>query len=79
MSMPRLTAHQSIGPTTRSYYPSAAQSIDDAKGSVEIAIDLNCILKCGIDALNCLHCGSDTGCWANCAGPDSLTCVLNCL
>ncbi|MBP7020734.1 MAG: hypothetical protein KBC30_02780 [Planctomycetes bacterium] len=41
-------------------------------------VDAGCLLKCAANALSCLRCGTNLGCWAICAGPKIITCVTGC-
>lgn len=37
-----------------------------------------CIAGCGLNAIGCVHCGTDLGCWAKCAGPGAVDCISKC-
>jgi hypothetical protein len=38
-----------------------------------------CIAACGIDALRCITCATNLGCWARCAGPRVFPCIARCI
>ncbi len=40
---------------------------------------LPCLASCGINALPCIKCGTNLGCWAKCAGPEAISCISGCL
>lgn len=42
-------------------------------------VDPICIIKCaGSAALKCLPCATNWVCWATCAGPDVVSCIMGC-
>lgn len=42
-------------------------------------VDTWCIVKCaGSAALKCLYCATNWTCWATCAGPDVVSCIMGC-
>lgn len=50
------------------------------ENGISPSLPIACILGCvGTTAFKCLHCGTSLGCWAKCAGPDSVGCISGCL
>lgn len=75
MSNLKFTAEQSLG-SAGTY---AGNAVGSAAPGVEGAIDFLCIAKCvGGNALKCIKCGTNLGCWATCAGPGVVSCVSGC-
>jgi len=58
----------------------ANQSLNSnaAAPSIEGALNIGCLLKCGSGVLSCIQCGTNLGCWATCAGPQVVSCVSDC-
>lgn len=81
MALPALTASTSLrgsalppigvaGPVSTNVSP--ASLLDSAKNIGK------CAAKCGGNALSCIRCGTDIGCWVECAGPSTVSCLVDC-
>jgi len=86
MKLPRMTAAQSLTPSVPTNMVATTQtsSVTSAagqagSGGVTTMVNTKCLFGCGVDTLSCLHCGSNVGCWASCAGPSALGCIMRCL
>lgn len=93
MKLPKQNAEQSMifsGPQGRHGLPSqplhGAVQMEGFFGDVwggikKVASSVGgCAIKCGPQALSCVHCGGNKACWASCAGPSIAGCIAeNCL
>lgn len=52
--------------------------VDTTTYAVSPMLNFGCLLGCGVNALPCIRCGTDIGCWLSCAGPSTVSCVQGC-
>jgi hypothetical protein len=78
MSLPRLSAEQSLVRPPRNYVASSSNpySITHA---VAPQADISCLSSCvgSSTAYHCLYCGSDLNCWQRCSGRNT-ACISGC-
>jgi hypothetical protein len=62
--------------------PAVAATLPQGGGlmppAVRPSVDLMCLWSKAPGLLSCIHCGTDWGCWAECAGPQVCS-ILSCL
>ena len=75
--LPKPSAEKSLAQSSYTFTTASLET--PANPGVDMALSVSCLLKCGVSALGCLHCGTNIGCWASCAGPDAVGCITGCL
>jgi hypothetical protein len=76
MKLPALSAERSLVAGER--YATGASAPSTPSGVLPM-LNIGCLIGCAANALGCLHCGTNLGCWASCAGPGAVQCIAGCL
>lgn len=79
MKVPRVTFESATTLQGGPVYAAGGDRVLGATYGVRPMLNLGCLLGCAGNALSCLPCGTNIGCWASCAGPSAVNCIAGCL